>query len=137
MNFETRAIHDGQPPDPLTGAVTVPVYQTSTFQQEAIGQPRGFEYSRTGNPTRQALEEALASLEGGRYGLAFASGLAATTAVLHRLLKPGDHVLAGSDLYGGTYRLLERVFRSWGLATIIWFGFRWALNMRVIWKRTC
>jgi len=117
MNFETRAIHDGQPSDPRTGAVTVPVYQTSTYQQDAIGQARGFEYSRTGNPTRQALEEALASLESGQYGLAFASGLAATTAVLHRLLKPGNHVLAGSDLYGGTYRLLERVFRGWGLET--------------------
>jgi len=117
MKFETRAIHDGQSPDPRTGAVAVPVYQTSTYQQDAIGQPRGFEYSRTGNPTRQALEEALASLESGQYGLAFASGLAATTAVLHRLLKPGDHVLAGSDLYGGTYRLLERVFRGWGVET--------------------
>ncbi|HRR32637.1 MAG TPA: aminotransferase class I/II-fold pyridoxal phosphate-dependent enzyme, partial [Kiritimatiellia bacterium] len=115
MRFETRAIHDGQAPDPRTGAVTVPVYQTSTYQQDAIGHPReGFEYSRTGNPTRQALEEALASLEGGRHGLAFASGVAATTAVLS-LLRPGDHIIAGDDLYGGTYRLLERVFRPWGL----------------------
>ena len=91
MRFETRAIHDGQAPDPRTGAVTVPVYQTSTYQQDAIGQPReGFEYSRTGNPTRQALEEALASLEGGKHGLAFASGVAASTAVLN-LLRPGMH----------------------------------------------
>lgn len=97
-----------------TGAVTVPVYQTSTYQQDGIGKPRGYEYSRTGNPTRQALEQALASLEGGRYGLAFASGVAATTAVF-QLLRPGDQVVAGDDLYGGTYRLLERVYRPWGL----------------------
>ena len=114
MEFETRAIHDGQASDPVTGAVTVPVFQTSTYQQDAIGSPRGFEYSRTGNPTRQALEEALASLEGGTYGLAFASGVAATTAVL-QLLHPGDHVVAGDDIYGGTYRLLEKVYRPWGL----------------------
>jgi len=115
MRFETRAIHDGQAPDPRTGAVTVPVYQTSTYQQDAIGRPReGFEYSRTGNPTRQALEEALASLEGGKHGLAFASGVAASTAVLN-LLRPGDHVVAGDDLYGGTYRLLDKVYRPWGL----------------------
>jgi len=115
MRFETRAIHDGQAPDFRTGAVTVPVYQTSTYQQDAIGRPReGFEYSRTGNPTRQALEEALASLEGGKYGLAFASGVAASTAVLN-LLKPGDHVVAGDDLYGGTFRLLDKVYRPWGL----------------------
>ena len=115
MRFETRAIHDGQAPDQRTGAVTVPVYQTSTYQQDAIGQPRGYEYSRTGNPTRQALEEALASLEGGAHGLAFASGVAATTAVLQSLLKPGDHVVAGDDIYGGTYRLFERLFRPWGV----------------------
>jgi cystathionine beta-lyase/cystathionine gamma-synthase len=114
MRFETRAIHDGQPPEPGTGAVTTPVYQTSTFHQEAVGQHRGFEYSRTGNPTRQALEEALASLESSRHGLAFASGLAATNAVFS-LLRPGDHLLAGDDLYGGTYRLLEKVFKPWGL----------------------
>lgn len=114
MRFETRAIHEGQPPDPATGAVTVPVFQTSTYEQDAIGKPRGFEYSRTGNPTRQALEQALASLEGGAHGLAFASGLAATAAVL-QLLRPGDRVVAGDDLYGGTYRLLEQVYRPWGL----------------------
>jgi len=115
MRFETRAIHDGQAPDPRTGAVTVPVYQTSTYQQDAIGRPReGFEYSRTGNPTRQALEEALASLEGGAHGLAFASGVSATTAVLN-LLRPGDHVVAGDDLYGGTFCLLDKVYRPWGL----------------------
>ena len=115
MRFETRAIHDGQEPDPRTGAVTVPVYQTSTYQQDGIGRPRGYEYSRTGNPTRDALERALASLENGRHALAFASGVAATTAVLHALLKPGDHLLAGYDLYGGTYRLFEKIFRPWGL----------------------
>jgi len=114
MQFETRAIHEGQEADLATGAVTVPVYQTSTYQQDGIGKPRGYEYSRTGNPTRHALEKALAALEGGRYGLAFASGVAATTAVL-QLLHPGDHIVAGNDLYGGTYRLLERVYRPWGL----------------------
>lgn len=114
MKFETKAIHDGQKPDPLTGSVTVPVYQTSTYELEAIGKHKGYEYSRTGNPTRKALEDALASLENGKYGLAFASGVAATTAVLN-LLKPGDHILAGDDLYGGTYRLLEKVFKRWGL----------------------
>jgi len=114
MRFETRAIHEGQEADLATGAVTVPVYQTSTYRQDGIGKPRGYEYSRTGNPTRHALEQALASLESGRYGLAFASGVAATTAVL-QLLHPGDHVVAGNDLYGGTYRLLEQVYRPWGL----------------------
>lgn len=115
MYFETRAIHDGQAPDPRTGAVTIPVYQTSTYQQDAIGEPRlGFEYSRTGNPTRQALETALATLEGGTHGLAFSSGVAASTAVLSTL-RPGDHVIAGDDLYGGTYRLFEKVYRPWGL----------------------
>ncbi|HBA85163.1 MAG TPA: cystathionine gamma-synthase [Verrucomicrobia bacterium] len=116
MRFETKAIHDGQESDPATGSVTVPVYQTSTYEQDAIGKPRGFEYSRTGNPTRQALETALASLEGGRHGLAFASGVAAATAVL-QTLKPGDHVVAGNDIYGGSYRLFEQVFRPWGLET--------------------
>ena len=115
MKFQTRAIHAGQAPDPATGAVIVPVYQTSTFEQDAIGVHRGYEYSRTGNPTRKALEEVLASLEGGSHGLAFASGLAATAAVFH-LLGTGDHAVVGGDVYGGTYRLLERVFRQWGLA---------------------
>jgi cystathionine gamma-synthase/cystathionine gamma-lyase len=114
MKFETRAIHEGQKPDPATGAVVVPVYQTSTYEQEGIGKHKGFEYSRTGNPTRQALEEALASLEGGKYGLAFASGVAATAAVLS-VLKSGDHVVSGNDIYGGTYRLFEKVFKQWGL----------------------
>lgn len=116
MEFETRAIHEGQQSDPQTGAVIVPIYLTSTYEQEAIGKHKGYEYSRTGNPTRTALEEALASIENGKFGLAFASGLAATTTVLS-LLKNGDHVVAGDDLYGGTYRLLEKVVKNWGVTT--------------------
>ncbi len=116
MEFETKAIHEGQKPDPQTGAVIVPIYLTSTYQQEAIGQHKGYEYSRTGNPTRQALEDALAALENGKFGLAFASGLAATTTILS-LLKTGDHIIAGDDLYGGTYRLLEKVVTNWGVTT--------------------
>ncbi|HSA30731.1 MAG TPA: cystathionine gamma-synthase [Candidatus Omnitrophota bacterium] len=114
MKFETRAIHDGQKPDAQTGSVIVPVYQTSTYQQEAVGKHKGYEYSRTGNPTRTALETALASLEEGRFGLAFATGVAATAAVFS-LLEEGDHIVAGDDLYGGTYRLIEKVFRRWGI----------------------
>lgn len=116
MRFETRAIHDGQAADSHTGAVIVPVYQTSTYQQETVGKHKGYEYSRTGNPTRHALETALASLEAGKYGLAFASGVAATTAVFS-LLKTGDHIVAGDDMYGGTYRILEKVLKKWGLST--------------------
>lgn len=116
MEFETRAIHEGQPPDLATGSVIVPIYFTSTYHQEAIGKHKGYEYSRTGNPTRTALEEALASLEKGKFGLAFASGVAATTTVLS-LLKSGDHIIAGDDLYGGTYRLLEKVVKNWGVTT--------------------
>jgi cystathionine beta-lyase/cystathionine gamma-synthase len=112
--FSTLAIHAGQAADPTTGATVVPIYATSTFTQEAPGEHKGFEYSRSGNPTRAALETCLAALEGGEQGLAFASGLAATTAVLS-LLRPGDEVAAAADLYGGTYRLLERVFKPWGL----------------------
>ena len=114
MKFETKAIHSGQKPDTQTGAVIVPVYQTSTYQQEAIGKNKGYEYSRTGNPTRKALEDVLASLEDGRYGLAFASGVAATAAVFN-LLKPGNHIVVGDDIYGGTYRLIESVYRHTGL----------------------
>src|SRR5271163_2125258 len=113
--FSTRAIHAGQDADPATGATVVPIYATSTFTQEAPGVHKGYEYSRSGNPTRTALEKCLASLEGGERALAFASGLAATTAVLS-VLRPGDEVAASADLYGGTYRLLERVFKPWGLA---------------------
>src|SRR6516225_9537971 len=114
--FATRAIHAGQDADPATGATVVPIYATSTFTQEAPGRHKGYEYSRSGNPTRTALETCLAALEGGERALAFASGLAATTAVLS-ILKPGDEVAAAADLYGGTYRLLERVFKPWGLLT--------------------
>lgn len=113
--FATRAIHAGQDADPATGATIVPIYATSTYTQAAPGKNKGYEYSRSGNPTRTALETCLASLEEGERGLAFASGLAATTAVFAALLKPGDEVVASADLYGGTFRLLERVFKPWGL----------------------
>ncbi len=116
LGFSTRAIHAGQAADPATGATVVPIYATSTYTQAAPGEHKGYEYSRTGNPTRHALEECLAALEGGEQGLAFASGSAATAAVLSRL-RPGDEVVAAADLYGGTYRLLERVYRPWGLVT--------------------
>src|ERR1051325_299527 len=112
--FSTRAIHAGQDPDPATGATVVPIYATSTFTQEAPGQHKGFEYSRSGNPTRAALETCLAALEGGARALACAAGLAATPAVLSSL-RPGDEIAAAADLYGGTFRLLERVFKPWGL----------------------
>src|SRR5256885_8626776 len=112
-HFSTLAIHAGQDADPATGATIVPIYATSTYTQEAPGHHKGYEYSRTGNPTRTALETCLAALEGGERGLAFASGLAATTAVLSRL-RPGDEVAASADLYGGTFRLFERVFNPWG-----------------------
>jgi len=112
--FSTRAIHAGQGPDTATGATVVPIYATSTFTQEAPGRHKGYEYSRSGNPTRAALETCLASLEGAERALAFASGLAATSAVLS-ILRPGDEVAAAADLYGGTFRLLERVFKPWGL----------------------
>ncbi|MFQ5921583.1 MAG: cystathionine gamma-synthase [Anaerolineales bacterium] len=112
--FETRVIHAGQPPDPTTGSVMTPIYQTSTFKQEGVGQTSGYEYSRSGNPTRTALENCLASLEGGRYGLGFSSGMAAIDAVVH-LLESGDHLLAVNDLYGGTYRLFESVYAQLGI----------------------
>ena len=114
MRFSTRAIHAGQDPDPVTGSVTVPVYLTSTYQQPGPGKEGKYVYSRTANPTRTALEECLASLEAGRHGLAFSSGMAATTTILLSL-KQGDHVIAGDDIYGGTYRLFEQVLRNHGL----------------------
>lgn len=114
MRFETKAIHAGQGPDPATGATIVPIYQTSTFTQEEIGRHKGYEYSRTENPTRAALEKCVAALEGGEYGLAFASGMAAEAAVAS-ILTPGDHVLVSEDLYGGTYRMFERVHRPLGI----------------------
>ena len=112
--FETLAIHAGQDPEGLTGAVTVPIFQTSTFAQEAVGKNKGYEYGRTGNPTRTALETCLAALEGARWSLAFASGMAASDAVAH-LLSKGDHVVMGDDVYGGTYRLFARVFDRAGI----------------------
>ncbi|HEX6269386.1 MAG TPA: cystathionine gamma-synthase, partial [Anaerolineales bacterium] len=115
MKFETLAIHAGQEPDPNNGAVMTPVYLTSTYMQDGVGKPRqGYEYSRTQNPTRKALEDCLAALEGGAYGLAFSSGLAATDTVL-RLLDSDAHVLAGNDVYGGTFRLFDKVLRRFKL----------------------
>jgi cystathionine gamma-lyase len=114
MRFATRAIHAGVEPDPATGAIMTPVYLTSTYAQSAPGQHKGYEYSRSDHPTRAALEHNLAALEGVEYGLAFASGLAAESAVLH-LLQTGDHVVATRDLYGGTYRLFERVWAKYGV----------------------
>jgi len=120
--FETRAIHVGQEADPTTGATIVPVYQTSTYTQIDLGEHRGYDYSRTANPTRKALETCLASLEGGKHGIAFASGVAATDATL-RLLSSGDHVVVAEDVYGGTYRLFERVLTRFGL-TFTWVDAR-------------
>jgi cystathionine gamma-lyase len=112
--FETLAVHAGQEPDPATGAIMTPVYLTSTYVQESPGRHRGYEYSRTKNPTRAAYEANVAALEGGRFGFAFASGLAASTTAMH-LFRAGDHVVAMDDMYGGTYRLFERVLRDRGL----------------------
>jgi len=115
--FATLAIHAGQEPDPVTGAVVPPIYQTSTYHQDAVGEPRsGYEYSRTRNPTRSALEECLASLEGGVSGLAFASGMAAEDVLLRTVCRPGDHVVIPDDAYGGTYRLLRKVLTPWELS---------------------
>jgi cystathionine beta-lyase/cystathionine gamma-synthase len=112
--FETRAIHAGQDPDPTTGAVITPIYQTSTFVQEGVGVHKGYEYARTDNPTRTALHTAIASLEGGNWALAYASGLAATQNLLY-LLRPGDHILLSDDAYGGTYRLVAKVVANYGI----------------------
>ena len=109
MDFETRAIHDGQEPDPATGSVTVPIYQTSTYVQDAVGEHKGYEYARVANPTRTALQLCLASLESAEHGLAFASGLAAVTTIMH-LLSPGDRVVAVNDVYGGVYRMFSQVY---------------------------
>lgn len=114
LGFSTRAIHAGQIPDPTTGAIMTPVYLSSTYVQASPGVHKGYEYSRTGNPTRKAYEDCLASLEEGTHGFAFASGCAATTTILH-LLKQGDHVIAGDDLYGGTFRLFDKVLRHDGM----------------------
>lgn len=113
-HIETLAIHAGQQPDPTTGAVMTPIYQTSTYVQNGVGDHKGYEYSRTGNPTRTVLEDCLAAMEGGRHGLAFASGMAAIDTVL-RLVGAGQHVLAGNDVYGGTFRLLDKILKGYGV----------------------
>jgi len=114
MKFETIAIHAGERPDRAFGAISTPIYQTSTFAFEDVGKTRGYDYSRTANPTRRVLEDTIAQLEGGKAGFAFATGMAAETTVIH-LLRAGDHVIAGDDIYGGTYRLFQNVMRDFGL----------------------
>jgi cystathionine gamma-synthase len=113
VHFETRAIHVGQEPDPASGAITTPIYQTSTYVQEAVGVHKGYDYARVGNPTRTALQECLASLEGAAHGRAFSSGLGAATTLMH-LLSPGDHVVAVNDVYGGIYRMFSQVYEPKG-----------------------
>jgi len=142
MRFETRAVHAGQEPEPAFGAVNVPIYQTSTYAQPEVGKPKRFDYARTGNPTREALETVLASLEGGKHGLSFASGMAAEATLL-LTLRPGDHVLLANDVYGGTYRLLARVLADWGVAHDVvdmtdLAAFRSAVRdeTRVVWVET-
>ena len=142
MGFGTRAIHVGQEPDPQTGAVIVPVYQTSTFAQSAVGEHKGWDYARSGNPTRDALQAALASLEGGRHAFAFASGLAGSDAVL-RTLSPGDHVVMANDVYGGTYRQFARVHQPWGLqfdpvdlSSLDAVAAAWRETTRLLWIET-
>ncbi|WP_280256560.1 cystathionine gamma-synthase [Nocardia wallacei] len=116
LGFSTRAVHAGFDPDPQTGAVNVPIYASSTFAQDGVGGLRGgYEYARTGNPTRTALEANLAALESGRYGRAFSSGMAATDCVLRAALRPGDHLVIPNDAYGGTFRLIDKVFTHWGI----------------------
>jgi len=114
MRFETLAIHAGERPDVTFGAISVPIYQTSTFAFEDVGKARGYDYSRTANPTRKVLEDTIARLEGGKAGFAFATGMAAEATVIH-LLKAGDHIISGDDVYGGTYRLFQNVMRDFGL----------------------
>ncbi|NKY34274.1 cystathionine gamma-synthase [Nocardia speluncae] len=117
LGFTTRAVHAGYDPDPRTGAVNVPVYASSTFAQDGVGGLRdGYEYARTGNPTRTALEANLAALESGRYGRAYASGMAATDCALRAMLRPGDHIVIPDDAYGGTFRLIDKVFTGWGIS---------------------
>src|SRR3982750_7575 len=113
MDFETRAIHEGQEPDPATGSVTGPIYQTSTYVQEAVGQHKGYDYSRVANPTRTALQLCLASLESAEHGIAFSSGLGATATLMH-LLDPGDRVVLIADVYGGVYRMTSQVYAPKG-----------------------
>jgi cystathionine gamma-synthase len=142
VGFETLAVHAGQPPDPATGAVVPPIYQTSTFAQSEVGGHQGYEYSRSGNPTRSGLESCLAALEGAAYGSAFSSGLAAEDAIL-RTLTPGDHVLIGDDVYGGTYRLLAQVHAPGGVQfTSVALGdpaavlAAWQPSTRMLWVET-
>ncbi len=116
MKFATKAIHAGQEPDPSTGAIMTPIFQTATYVQEGLGEHKGFEYSRSGNPTRSALEACIAAIEDGKYGLAFASGMAAESAILS-LLSSGDHLVSCDDLYGGSYRIFERVMRRYNIET--------------------
>src|SRR5438034_10967982 len=113
MDFETRAIHEGQEPDPSTGAITVPIYQTSTYVQDAVGEHKGYDYSRVANPTRTALQQAIASLEGADHGIAFSSGLGATTTLMH-LLDPRQRVVLIADVYGGVYRMTSQVYEPKG-----------------------
>lgn len=112
--FGTRAVHGGQHPDPSTGAVMTPIYQTSTYAQEGPGEHKGYEYSRTANPTREALERSMASVEKGEYGIAFSSGMAAISSVM-KLLKSGDHIICSDDVYGGTFRLYDKIYKNFGL----------------------
>src|SRR5213592_4944526 len=114
LRFETRAVHAGQDPEPQYGAVNVPIFQTSTYAQPGVGKPRKYDYARGGNPTREALQTVLASLEGGTAAFSFASGMAAETTLM-LMLRPGDHVVLGDDVYGGTYRLLARVMSQWNV----------------------
>src|ERR1044072_685302 len=114
MKLATKLIHAGAEPDPSTGAIMTPIYQTSTYVQSAPGKHKGFEYARSQNPTRKALEEALAAIENGKFGLCFSSGVAATDAVI-KLLSPGDEVIATNDMYGGTYRLFSKIFEKFGV----------------------
>lgn len=142
MKFATRAIHAGQEPDPTTGAINIPIYQTSTYVQEEIGKHKGYEYARTGNPTRTALEACLASLEGAKYGLCFGSGSAASMNIMH-LLSAGDHVVVGDDVYGGTFRLFDKVLSRFGV-TFSWVDSRDVKNIekaikpetKLIWLET-
>ncbi|PYR68250.1 MAG: cystathionine gamma-synthase, partial [Acidobacteria bacterium] len=115
MGFKTDAIHAGQEPDPTTGAVTIPIYQTSTYVQEGLGKHKGFEYARTQNPTRTALEKNMAVLEAGCAGYAFASGMAAITAVTQLLLKQDDHAVCTENVYGGTFRLFDKIVKNYGV----------------------
>ncbi|MFH0913885.1 MAG: PLP-dependent aspartate aminotransferase family protein [Chloroflexota bacterium] len=142
MEFETKAIHAGERPDKAYGAITVPIYQTSTFVFEDVGKSRGYDYSRTANPTRKVLEDTIAQLEGGKAGFAFATGMAAETTVIH-LLKAGDHVVTGDDIYGGTYRLFQNVMSKFGVDfTFVRMDSRRALeasikpNTRMLWIET-